>query len=123
MLIYRIEHATNNHGPYIPTYRADDVCFELSSDLRRKHNGHPKHPGCRQEFMGRFREKEHFCGFGSIDALKRWFHGFLKKLSEAGYVIKIYDIDPSKVLVGKYQVVFEKRHAALVATQLILGRA
>lgn len=108
MLVYRVEHYEKNFGPYA-TSRMPCSHWPLAYELCDKHNGSRNHPVA--EWIG----IDEFCGFSSLQQMKNWFNGFIKKLHKYNYRISVYDCPDDKV--KKYddkQIVFVRSKAKLI---------
>lgn len=106
MKVYRIEHETENYGPY--NGKVD--CNMWQSVNHTAANGRPN------PFMDNLNlEAYDYCGFKTITQLKRWFtkkeRSNLKRL---GFVVKVFDISEDKVKLGDKQLLFRRSHAKLV---------
>jgi hypothetical protein len=93
MIVYRIEHETRDHGPYIIPFVDGDYDNEYD-------NEYDDLTGLAYLLVSAHQDEEHpppntihsneICGFDSMDALLAWFDGFLADLAEYGYVIRSF---------------------------------
>lgn len=125
MLIYRVEHEANGHGPYIIPYALyeddeeyGDYIRTLSDDISSAHADvtHPM-PGAI------WRRDGHICGFESMSALREWFEGWEADLAEFDYVIRTFEVPDEAVWAprsgGYGQVTFDKSQAKCLTTEMI----
>jgi hypothetical protein len=100
MRVYRIEHKSRFHGPYIipfSEYECDAFCegecqacedynditclaYAIVGDHQDKYHRSP-----------RGIHRHEVCGFDSLYALEAWFDGWLDKLFAVGYVVAEFD--------------------------------
>lgn len=93
MRVYRIEHETRGHGPYIipfidgdyddPYSNEYDDLTSLAHALVNDHQD-DEHPAPRTIYS------DEVCGFASMAALTEWFGGWMKNLADLGYVIRSF---------------------------------
>ncbi len=105
MTVYRVEHWESGRGPY-------SQCLGwVLNDICASHAG-PAHPSTSEDGLSTCKP----CGFLSLETLRRWFKGWMRKLRAAGFVIIKLEVPPDAVFVGKSgkQVVFEASKAKLV---------
>jgi len=109
MLVYRVEDS-DGRGPY-NSYMAH------VPGLLMAHNqeGPKTRPNTYADPKLRHIMQDHeFCGFTSLTDMGQWFEGFGEALEDNDFTITEYEIDPSLVLHGSGQVVFEKYQAKKV---------
>lgn len=98
MKLFRLEHPSDNCGPYHSNLRFDDTILKnLSDDMSYMHQDH-KHPA----FFGDFCENpeamssnvEHylFC-CTSLENLKEWFKGYLEEFLTFGFVVVEIEVE------------------------------
>lgn len=113
--VFRIEHPSDGHGLYRSRRWSGRLC-EYDGDK------HPL-PHCDSRLCQAFSEKpaEEFYGnfvlcsfqykFGFIDEaqFRNWFYSneWLENINDAGYVLKIIEIEEDHVLIGHTQVIYE----------------
>lgn len=126
MRVYRVEHRTYGHGPYVVPLSAyecgafcDDKCehdqaydeaCRVSGRLCRDHSLNKDHPPPKMI------ARDYFCAFDSREALDTWFDGHADILHEAGFIVRVYKAD--KVVPDTLgQVVFRKTSAKALTTE------
>lgn len=127
MLVYRIEHHRLNRGPYYGDYYYKRLkkAYKVSRALNNAHNG-SSHP-CFQPYDinipdtiknakgGDCIHQNHIrSGCDSLEQLKNWFRGFEKRLTNAGFVVRIYETEKVWYDYRKIQLLFNRRKAKLV---------
>lgn len=91
MLIYRVEHRTDCCGPYQSKFWWDKTkvrslgCRVLANDLKSDHRTKPG-----------FWEMDYRCGFKSLDLLYTWFAGYINRLKDNDYLIRVYEASEFK---------------------------
>lgn len=114
MKVYRIEHETENYGPY----NGKIDCNMWQSVNHTAANGRPNPYADNWIIL----EVTDYCGFKTLTQLKRWFtkkeRSNLKKL---GFVVKVFDISEDKVKLGDKQVVFKRDDAKLINSVAIFS--
>ena len=109
MLIYRIENK-RGQGPYCSKHKDQ----ALRNWLCSRHFDAEKHPAPDDDGIDDW-TRSHKCGFSSLKKLKAWFNTEeLNVLYEAKFDIVKYEVDKKDVLVGKKQVMFNRRKARRV---------
>ena len=115
MIVYRLAHPASHAyvskvplGPYafVPYGYASDDDLDAIEAMAAAHNvDHGYHPGPHQDDGLDDRPNSwEFCGFATLRDLTRWFEGYLRPLGRAGFRLYMYDVPPSKVRVGRRQV-------------------
>ena len=110
MKVYRVEHYRTRIGPYRHWGR-----LRLKIDKAHGYGERDRdtHPTPSEELGDAFwkwrgsklyKDKPFKCGFSSTPQLKLWFKGWLKKLHNNGFVIRVYEAED--YLKGEKQVVF-----------------
>lgn len=100
--VYRLEK--DGRGPYIDP--PDDISSEEQLILEKmntvhsfkKVNGVYTHPSASNDFNNP--DIALYCGFKSLEDLKKWFRGFLAPLKRMGFIITIYKVDPKWIQIG-----------------------
>jgi hypothetical protein len=103
--------ADNYYGEYTVNPGFEDLVVreELANFLCDEHSWGDTadtHPG---PYAEGWREHEYHCkvfGFYSIDQARAWFAGFGQRLTDAGYHLSEYDVDPDEIKYGKFQIAF-----------------
>lgn len=115
MLVWRYEHPSDGLGPYVLSTDGwgetvkDLKRRKLSALLRDKHGCSYKHPGPYSDGLVPPNWDSRVCGCASLEALRKWFWGFNKKLLEAGYEVRVYETKrPVRVSTRTKQTVFNK---------------
>lgn len=130
--VYRVEHKTEGHGPYLKFIEEEDdngesYRYSGSHDevagLHSAHEASDDHPGPAGDGLYPYMRDEHVHGFDSREKLDTWFAGFKRKLDRAGFVVNVYKAPfdswyPSDS--GK-QCIFRKDLSTLVDTQSVIG--
>lgn len=112
MLIYRFESSAG-FGIYAGSSVWRDICDLLNqSPCSHSNDSHPStsrfSPHRDMELIYHF-NSSFYCGFSSIEQLKRWFTlDEIKTLFKVGAVLKVYDTKEGEVYVSKYQAIFQK---------------
>lgn len=116
MLVYRIEHKNVYCGPYSYNGLSSD-CRTLGVSLSYNHSGCNKH----KVFKG---DKGYVSGMLSLQELKHWFSGFLKKLHRNNYVVRVFEASKYQIATPDYQsqVVFLREESKLLREFGILQR-
>lgn len=103
MLVYRIEHRTDCCGPYQdkPWWNKNLIrtqsAIALAYDLQTAHRAAPG-----------FWEYGYRCGFKSLDLLYTWFSGYINRLKENDYLIRVYEASEFKEHYGQIAFLWEK---------------
>jgi hypothetical protein len=106
MIVYRVENK-RGEGPYTRRRKVSDWLCDRHVDIE-------KHPSLVEDGIYEWK-RAHKCGFSSLKKLKAWFDKEeLKALYEAKFDIVRYEVDKKDVLVGKKQVMFNRRKARRV---------
>lgn len=121
MLIYRVEHEHNGHGPYIipddpyewEIENDDDYFWDMKdfADRLAWEHGNEQHP-CPRSIP-----RSHVCGFDSVGALIDWFDGFEDELEHFGFVIRVFEGVAHEDSQGYGQVTFVKESANHLTTE------
>lgn len=98
--VYRVEHRNGGFGPYVVGGLQSETGYVWHSAEK----GRPS-PWVDNIKSGEFTE-HHICGFVTKRQLRRWFLRFRNWLTEKGYVVAVYTVQPENVVVGKRQCVF-----------------
>lgn len=95
--IYRIEHsrASRENGMGYGPYIIEDKVRLTGHWYERMCNNHMHltHPGMRDDMPNYYEisDKSNFyCGFQSIEDMKKWFKGYVTGMKKDGFVIKKY---------------------------------
>ena len=113
MIVYRLAHPKSAlfgipRGPYAftPYGMASEDDLDAIDDMTAAHNDdRAAHPGPHQDDGLDDRPNSwEFCGFATLRDLTRWFEGYLRPLGRAGFRLYVYDVPPSRVRVGRRQV-------------------
>lgn len=108
--IYRIENE-NGLGPYYGN------TFGPLERMIFKHNMSDLHPGSEDFVLESEPEniEQYVFGFQTLEQLKSWFEGFISEVEYLGYKIVQFQIDESKIIVGKSgrQIIFRKEDAEM----------
>ena len=115
MLIYRVEDSAGR-GPYIGQPEPVDC---RSSKALSRHSNSLTHPAPYSD--GISISQGEYCGFESMDKLRRWFWGDIEWLRKKKFHVSIYRIDEGHVKIGMKQVVFNRKRAELVSTIDFMG--
>ncbi len=137
MQIYRVQHKTNNHGPYI----TDNMSIPCLSEILEKNNledqvSDPNHPSplcdpiLREIFMYPSKSSLFKFGFESLDSLMEWFYSYPEEiiniLKDFDYHIVVYEVEKhtdygfmedgniDSYYIGHNQVIFNKKYAKIV---------
>lgn len=126
MRVYRIEDA-KGHGPFGGSYILRQAISAANAG-RGWEDEEPcpyRHPGPHDETALRDLDIHegspwHF-GFRSVAALVRWFdsEAIRVELGKLGAVVAVYEVDPTFVVEGVWQLVFDKPQADRVETLAI----
>lgn len=110
MRVYRIEHQTRGHGPYIIPFFEGDYDDEYS-------NEYDDLTSLAYTLISVHQDDTHkapdviparkVCGFDSIHALEAWFDGYLSDLYDLGYVVAVFEGEEVRFH-GNGQVTFNK---------------
>jgi hypothetical protein len=116
MRVFRIEHESRGHGPYIVPLRAYE-CSPLCDGDCRACDEYETVSNLAWAVVGAHQDRYHrspsgiqkheVCGFDSLYALEAWFDGWLDKLLAAGYVVAEYDSEGVRYH-GNGQVTFNR---------------
>ena len=109
MTIIRIEHPDTGFGMFASKLNNKRLCYELSnySQFSSKHENFPT-PSNDSKINRRIKKYE-FCAFKSIYQLQKWItKKELKEFISMGF--KVYALDVSECIIGKFQIVFEKKN-------------
>lgn len=122
MLIYRVAHEVLTYedfpsGPYHSASLPFELCQSVSWVLVKAHGDCERHlPPQWDSLLDRI-EADERCGFDSLEALYKWFEGFIELLIEHGFLIYVYDVHPRDARVGQNgQAVFDMYQAKQVRT-------
>lgn len=118
MLIYRIEHPSNQKGPYwtdqapsgLYDAHEDDLhpaAYEDNSDVRHFFYN-PNIPAENIRY-----------GMPTLESLYEWFKGFILALHNKGFHLTVYEARPNQFAVGK-QVIYNLKGASLVSSHNLL---
>jgi len=113
MIVYRIE-GLNGVGPY----RTLENCDNGLANRLLSHGtpGSKRYkPSPKQDNIPGFYSGYHYCGFKSIEQLKRWFHGARAGLRRCGFKMITYKVSDYEVLFGHQQIVFPVAFAVKIA--------
>lgn len=95
MIIYRVEHPNNQHGPYnIANLEyfgevGHQVINDMGNDHRMDSENHPSM--WRDVPVGKRISFDHYCAFDTFDKLLEWFEGYIDYLLNMGF--KILEIE------------------------------
>jgi len=127
--LYRVEHIEGNYGPYQSSYPETDEGVDFAHDLVETHSGCPFHPtptveGIKWKIPNDMVAEDlgwdtgtHIdpmalamgwqCAFESLDALHRWFEGYIDDLIEHGFGVFELEVYEDYVAYGDYQVIYD----------------
>lgn len=122
MKVYRVEHRTYGHGPYLvpvdnyPESGEDDTAYydavALSGKLCSDHAFSDEHPPPTLIYPNEV------CAFESRQDLDRWFDGWHDYLRVVGYIVRVYET--AKPRFDRWgQVTFPKTSAKALTTESI----
>ncbi len=115
MYIYRIEHDKLNCGPYNPDHSLD---CESIWRIVLAYDNPAAHPNGFCD-AGMSPDSRYYFGFKDVESLWAWFGFCLSKLTDHGYVVKIYEISPLATRKGDYQILFRMSESVHVDTMSI----
>lgn len=110
MEVYRVENK-HGDGPYRSEFRVD------SMSLKHSDAAHPTPiiDGIKDQSSNKF------CGFKSLDDLKRWFDGEDREaLDFIGYHVSMYRVPDNVIDHGTCQLMFPKEDAILLSIMNLL---
>jgi hypothetical protein len=116
VLVFRVATTKRSNGgsipagPYIGRSHLD---FE--NDMASDHTDEC-HPSPINDGLG-WPTSDEYCGFSAISDLTEWFGGWLGQLSDAGYLMHVYDVPDEHVRQGHYQVLAKLELGTLVRTE------
>lgn len=125
MLVWRVEHANNDVGPYVNIgyFGSGSLAYQVCLSLRDAHSTCTCHPPPSTDpGIDRPPFYEEICGFDSREKLDKWFHGFRGKLKAAGFVVNKYEVPEDAVVVGERQVIFDSDYAEFVGQEPLTKR-
>lgn len=116
MRVLRVEHESDGKGPYHRggAYHCDFDLYQAKSSFP------PRHPTPFAEGLQChpvYRCRGPLYGFADRQSAISWFGPAAKELSEMGYVLAEYEVDPAAVGQGAKQVIFNPKAARKVATK------
>ena len=109
MTIIRIEHPDTGFGMFKSKLDNKRLCYELSNYLQfpNKHANFPT--SYNDSKINRCIKKYEFCAFKSIYQLQKLvIKKELKEFISMGF--KVYALDVSECIIGKFQILFEKKN-------------
>lgn len=128
--VYRVEHKEHGYGPYpkfVPDMEDEDGggYADMHWEIEGLHDAHEEstaHPGPRQDGLSGYRTYDHFHGFDSRELADKWFKGFKRKLSAAGFVVNVYEAPAESTITSRSgkQTIFLKSEAKIVDTQSVV---
>lgn len=98
--VYRVE-SWRGAGPYQDNY------YSSLFEMRQHHACSDEHPAPITDGIHAMLGHE-YCGFASLELLRRWFKGHKRALSRAGFNVAVYRVPPPLVRFGRRQLVFER---------------
>lgn len=115
VLVYRIEDKRSGNGPYFA-----GGAYHNRNEMATTHSD-STHPPLPDTFKARIPTKDrecYFCACDSIESLKVWFKGYLRKiLRDKNFNIVVYECRSYDVYYGSFnQVSFLKERAKVVET-------
>lgn len=90
MLVFRVEHKQTGIGPY------HNETSSLS-EMRQAHSDE-EHPSWRSDL--RLVDANYYAGFSNPNELIYWFWGFFSDLTNQGFHVAIYEVNPENVEIG-----------------------
>jgi hypothetical protein len=100
MRVYRIEHESKGHGPYIIPFSAYE-CNAFCEDECEHDIEYDRITSLAYAVVGAHQDRYHrspqgilqheVCGFDSMHALEAWFDGFLGPLLSNGYTVAEFE--------------------------------
>ncbi len=119
MLVYRVEHEEYGIGPYQIRHSGNVQKFlnRMGADHSAYGYKGDQHPMPAFDGIEDFDTDYDYCGFESMEALVKWFDGYLLGLARYGFVVRIYDVPDDEVQLGVKQLAFNKGYAEHIRTQ------
>lgn len=119
-VIFRVEHHESKFGPYRHdpgTYKGERALEATLSLVGKGRDGDLAHPAPSAEFGDEWieigeRSYQTYCGFANLRQLRAWFgEQVLTLLTAQGFIIAVYYVKATEMLIGETQVVFDMASA------------
>ncbi len=116
MILYRIEHAVTNVGPYWGANSTNDS-RQRDMGLAHTDDQHPSFSRDIDDWKVIGSRYEYNCCFSTVQQLVDWFDQiWLEVMHNNGYVVKVFEIDDTLVIESKYQSFFKRDQATVINT-------
>lgn len=87
-------------------YRTDDPAINSAfEDMYEKHKN-KSHPGIYRDYShlpSFIMHGNWACGFQSIELLRKWFRGYLRRLKKHGFKVVQYQVPKDKIFIARSQ--------------------
>lgn len=114
MIVYRVEYIVGDktYGPYVASVHTGNTDVRNACNYFKNHSAMMREPN---EDGIAILPHSHVVGCATIVDIFEWFARWsLERLLKAGFTLSQYEIPRDKVLVGGYQVGFNRKNAILI---------